>query len=259
MESSFPGTEPASSASEGGFLTTGLPRRSLRYCFLFTFLFSVAFPITEGMPVDCSVRDQTICRWVKAKPTFPPSSIPRWRPPPQGLRPHLPLGLPPSGSFAFPPPQWLPRVHQARVCPCTFLLWSQCRAPGDQPVSPFILTEVRLSDCLQWFQNYQREMKIQPDSTVPFPLSGHSGSAGPVPPEGLWLHFPQLPLPPTAMPNVAFGNTHLLLLPCSFAIRNLSSCPPLSLLFLGGTSFWLSAPIFLISSSSNCFSQDHPL
>ena len=173
--------------------------------------------------------------------------------------PTSPAPRPPSlPKLCFPAPSVASPMHQARVCPCTFLLWSQCRVPGDQPVSPFILTQVRLSDCLQWFQNYRREMKIQPDSTVPFPLTGHSGSAGPVPPEGLWLHFPQLPLPPAAMPNVAFGNMYLLL-PCSFAVWKLSSCPPLSLLFLGGTSFWLPAPIFLISSSSNCFSQHHPL
>ena len=119
--------------------------------------------------------DQTIWRWVKAKPTFWSSSIPCWGAAclcaglPQGLRPHLPLGLPPSWSFAFLPPRRLPQVSQARVCPRTFLLWSQCRAPGDQPVSPFILTEVRLSDCLQWFQNYRREMKIQPRLHCTFP------------------------------------------------------------------------------------------
>ena len=45
---------------------------------------------------------------------------------------------------------------------------------------------------------------------------------------------------------------------CSFAIRNFSFYPLLSLLFLVGTSFWLPALIFLISSSSNCFSQGHP-
>ena len=120
--------------------------------------------------------DQTIWSWVKAKPTFRSSSIPCWGAAclcaglPQGLRPHLPLGLPPSWSFAFLPPRRLPQVSQARVCPRTFLLWSQCRAPRDQPSPLSFLQRSDFQTACSDFRIIEEKWKSSPDSTVPFPL-----------------------------------------------------------------------------------------
>ena len=151
---SQPGIKLQSSALEGEFLTSRPPGRSLRYCFLFTFLFSDAFPITEGMPVHCRVRPNdmklseskahlpvilhsllrcglSLCRSPPGPPTAP---APR---PPSLLELRFPA--PSAASPGAPGPGVPPHLSALVTVPGT-------QGPA---LSPFILTEVRLSDCLQ--------------------------------------------------------------------------------------------------------------
>ena len=155
MESSFPGTEPASPALEGGFLTTGLPGRSLRYCFLFTFLFSDAFPITEGMPVDCSVRDQTIRRWVKAKPTRN-SRLPPFLaegPHPRASDHTCPTASLPPEALLSRPLSGFPGCTRPGCAPAPFC---SGRSAGHLGTSPFPLSFLQRSD----FQTACSDFKI---------------------------------------------------------------------------------------------------